>query len=131
VKIIGFILLLLIDISCALTEKYDLLPEDELLNTRKYVGNFIDYCYTGPGSFGWPNTILIRTTEENIYGKISVYSLYCNFQPGERLYIRKAYQSNGVYGYWMYQIENEKKNKVWYKLSEFQDGNNALTRSFR
>jgi hypothetical protein len=118
-------------LSCATTEKYALLPDDELILTRKFVGNFIDYWYTGPNSFGWPNTVWIRTTQDSIYGKISVYCRKCEFEPGERLYIRRAYQSPGIDGYWMYQIENEKENKVWYKLSEFQDGNVVLTQSFR
>ncbi len=100
-----------------------------MLISRKYVGNFIDSGYTSPTSFGWPNTVWIETTQDSIYGTISVYSPRCEFEPRERLYIGRAYQSQSVYGYWMYQIENE--NKIWYKLSEFQDGHKVLEESFR
>jgi hypothetical protein len=128
-KISGFILLIVLGISCATADKSGLLAEDEMFVARKYVGNFTNYCYTGPHDFGWPNTIWIETTQESVYGKIPAYSLRCEFQPGESLYIRRAYQSTGIYGYWIYQIENE--NNVWYKLSEFQCGNNVLAKSFR
>lgn len=130
-KIIGFVLLLILCISCATTEKSGLLSEDELLVTRKYVGKFMYYKYTDPSSYGWPNTVWIETTQDSVFHRISVYSQRCEFEPGERLYIRRAYQISDVYGYWTYQIENDKENKICYKLSEFQESNRGLTQSFR
>jgi hypothetical protein len=126
---LGFILLILLGISCATTDRSGLLTEDELVVARKYVGEFMYYRYTSPSDYGWPNTVWIETTQDSVYGKISVYSRGCEFEPGERLYIRRSYESPGVYGYWIYQIENE--NNIWYKLSEFQNGNNVLAKSFR
>jgi hypothetical protein len=124
----GLLLLTLVSISCATTERSGLLPEDELSVTRKYVGNFLDYRYTEKARFGDPHIIWIKTTQDSVYGKISAYSRKCEFLPGERLYIRRVYQSPGVFGYWEYQIEND--NKVWYKISEFQYGKKVLAQSW-
>lgn len=124
----GLISLTFFAISCATTEKSGLLPEDELSITRKYVGNFVDYRYTEKARFGDPHIIWIKTTQDSIYGKISAYSRKCDFKPGERLYLRRVYQSPGVFGFWLYQIEND--NKVWYKISEFQNGRKVLAQSW-
>ena len=123
-----FILFMVLGISCATSEKSGLLPEDELFVTRKYVGNFIDYKHTGPISFGSPHIIWIKTTRDTVYGKISAYSQSCKFARGDRLYLRRVYQSPGFFGYWMYQIENE--NDVWYKISEFQHDNKVLVQTW-
>ena len=78
----GFILLLALGISCATTEKSGLLPEDNLIVTRKYVGNFVDYRHTKPVKFGDPHLIWIKTTNDTTYGKISAYSKKCEFSAG-------------------------------------------------
>ena len=120
----GFILFLLFIVSCATTERSGLLPEDELYVTRRYIGDFLDSRHTKPESLGSPHIIWIKTTQDSVYGKISAYSRNCEFVKGDRLYLRRVYQSPGVFGYWMYQIENE--NDVWYKISEFQHDNQVL-----
>lgn len=119
---------LLLAVSCATTEKSGLLPEDELSLTRKYVGNFVDYRVTEKARFGNPHIIWIKTTQDSTYGKISAYSRKCEFEPGDRLYIRRIYESPGVFGHWVYQIEND--NKIWYKISEFQYGKKVLAQSW-
>ena len=120
----GFIFFTLFIISCATTERSGLLPEDELFVTRKYVGDYIDSKLTKPESFGSPHILWIKTTQDSVFGKISAYSRSCEFVQGDRLYLRRVYQSPGVFGYWMYQIENE--NDIWYKISEFQHDNKVL-----
>ena len=131
IKLSGLILLIIFSISCVAIEKSGILKDDELFVVRKYVGNFIGYRYTGPADYGWPNTVLIKTTQDSVYGKISAYCSICEFTQGEKLYIRRVYQSPGAYSYWTYHIENDKENMVSYKLSEFQEGNRALSQSFR
>ena len=131
IKISGLLFLTILTISCVATEKTVVLKDDELFVIKKYVGNFIGYRYTGPGDYGWPNTVLIKTTQDSVYGKISAYCSICEFIPGEKLYIRRVYQSPGAYSYWTYNIENDKENIISYKLSEFQEGNRALSQSFR
>lgn len=120
----GIIFFTLFIISCATTERSGFLPEDELFVTRKYVGDFVDSRHTRPEKLGSPHIIWIKTTQDTIYGKISAYSQKCEFVQGDRLYLRRAYQSPGVFGYWMYQIEND--NDIWYKISEFQHDNKVL-----
>jgi hypothetical protein len=120
---------MVLTLSCITVEKSGLVEDEDLSLSRKYVGDYIGYRYSGPADFGWPNTILIKTSQDSLYGKISAYCNRCDFRSGERLYIRKAFESPDNYGYWIFQIENE--DKISYKLSEFQDGNRYLTRSFR
>jgi hypothetical protein len=129
-KKLGFLFLLLIVVSCASVNKSGLLPEDELFVTRKFVGNFIEGVITPPGSFGNPPLLSITTTLDTLYGKISVYSKKCDFLPGDRLYVRRVYQATGAFGSWVYQIENEKPERVTYKVSGFQSGKKVLAQSW-
>ena len=95
------------------------LVEDEILITRKYVGDFIDYRHTGPETYSGYNIIWIKTTMESLYGKFSAYGRKCDFNPGDRLYIKRTYFTpGGVSGYWIYIIEND--SSVNYELTEFQ-----------
>ncbi len=113
------------------TSKKSTLPpdEDEIIVTRKYVGNYLDYRHTGPGSYSGPNVIWIKTNMDNTFGKISAYGKTCDFTVGESLYIRKIYFSpGGVSGYWIYQIENN--SSVYYRLSEFQYDKKVMTETW-
>lgn len=115
--------------SCAATNQ-SALQENELFMTRKYVGKFVEYRYTGPEKFGDPHLIWIKTTMDSTYGKISAYSQKCEFNKGDRLYIRRNYYSPGsAFGYWIYQIESE-DNKAFYRLSEFQHESKVLITSW-
>ena len=124
----GFILLMVFGISCATTERSGLLPEDKLLITREYVGNFVDYRHTKPSSFGDPHIIWIKTTRDTTFGKISVYSKKCEFNEGDRIYLRRIYTSPGVFRYWVYQIEND--FSVSYRASEFQQDKKVLVQNW-
>jgi hypothetical protein len=68
----------------------------------------------------------VTTTLDTLYGKISVYSRKCEFKPGERLYIRRIFENTGVFGSWIYNIENENADRVSYKISEFRNGDKVL-----
>jgi hypothetical protein len=129
-KKLGFLFLLLIVISCASVNKSGLLPEDELFVTRKFVGNFIEGEVTPPEYFGNPHLLSITTTLDSLYGKISVYSRKCDFLTGDRLYVRRVYQATGVFGSWLYQIENENPVKVSYQVRGFQNGKKVLAQSW-
>ena len=129
-KKLGLLLVVLVVVSCAVKNKSGLFPEDELYVTRKYVGNFIEYKTTTPEFFGDPYILTITTTQDSVYSKISAYSSKCDFLPGERLYIRRVYQTKGVFGSWIYQIENESATKISYQISEFQNGKNILAQDW-
>lgn len=126
----GLLFIMILSISCATSEKSGLLPEDELFVTRKYAGNFISYKYSGPARLGDPHIVWIKTTQDSVYGIISAYSSTCDFEPGERLYLRRVYKSPGVFGYWMYQIENDREDQILYKINEFQYGNKVLVQTW-
>lgn len=123
-----FILLLVLAASCAPTGK--MIREDELVITRKYVGEFVGYRNTQPLRFGDPHLIWIKTNLETAYGEISAYSKTCEFSPGERLYIRRIYSSRGgMWGDWTYRIESDSLKKN-YLLSQFRDGDKILVQSW-
>lgn len=112
-------------IACSTTKRSSsYIKENELFNSRKYIGNFIDYSHTGPESLGGPHLIWIKTTLYNTYGKISAYGKKCDFSEGDKIYLRRLYQTPGTYGYWEYQIEND--SSVYYRLSEFRYESNVL-----
>ncbi len=93
--------------------------EDKLFISRKYVGNFVDYRQTGPKDNNGPNLIWIKTTMDATFGKISAYGKKCEFSVGDKLYLKRAYFSpGGIFGYWVYQIEND--SSVYYRLTDFQ-----------
>lgn len=95
--------------------------EDEILKTRKYVGEFLDYRHTGPETSEGPNIIWIKTSMDKAFGKLSVFAKSCDFTVGDHLYIRRIFYSPGDVagsGYWIYQIENDAS--IFYRLSEFQ-----------
>lgn len=116
--------------SCATTNNAGLIPEDEIFVTRKYIGNFIEYRHTDPDRFGDPHIIWIKTTMEDVYGKVSAYSKKCDFKPGDRLYLRRVYVSPGVWGYWEYQVENDMEKPVFYTVSEFQYDGKMLVQNW-
>jgi hypothetical protein len=123
-----FLLLISFNISCGTTNKSSsLIPEDQLLITRKYIGNFVDYYHTGPEVIGGIDLIWIKTTIFTSYGKISAYSKYCDFSVGDKIYLKTIYSTPGDYGNWEYQIEND--SLVSYKVSEYRFENNIFTKS--
>lgn len=119
---------MVLGISCSTTEKSGLLPEDNIFITREYIGNFVDYRHTMPESFGDPHLIWIKTTMDSTYGKICVYSKKCEFSYGDKIYFRRTYSTPGVFGYWVYQIEND--SSVSYRVSEFQYDNKLFVQNW-
>jgi len=106
--------------SCGTQRKStSVIQEDDLIITRKYVGDFIEYRHTGPENYEGPNIIWIKTTMEGQYGKISAYGRRCDFAAGDRLYLRQMFYSPGIVsGYWIYMIEND--SAVSYRATDLQ-----------
>ncbi len=115
--------------SCATTQQSSV-RENQLLLTRKYVGNFVEYRQHVPEKFGEPHLIWIKTTMDSTYGKISAYGQKCEFREGDRLYVRRTLYSPGsTSGYWLYQIESD-DNKAFYRLSDFQHDRQILVQNW-
>jgi hypothetical protein len=114
------LMLVAITASCSTPRKSTSeITEDDLIITRKYVGDFIEYRHTGPENYEGPNIIWIKTTMENQYGKISAYGRRCDFAAGDRLYLRRMFYSPGIVsGYWVYVIEND--GAVSYRATDLQ-----------
>ncbi len=121
---------MLTGMSCSVTNKTGMLPEDQLFVTRKYVGDFVEGRIAPPAYFGSPHLLLITTTLDSLYGKISVYSRKCDFKPGERLYVRRVFQKSDVFGSWIYRIENDNPVKVTYQISEIRNGDKILAQDW-
>jgi len=116
-------------ISCSTSSKSEsALEEDRLYVTRSYIGDFEDYRHTAPPSFGDPHLIWIKTTQDSTFGKISAYSKDCEFCSGDRLYLRRKYVTPGVFGYWIYQIEND--SSIFYRVCEYQNDRKVLIQSW-
>ena len=116
-------------ISCNTVKKSSyVLEKDEFFVTRKYIGDFIDYCHTGPEIFGGTHLIWIKTTIDSTFGKISAYGKKCEFSVGDKIYLRRTYPNPGTFLYWGYQIEND--SSVYYRVSEFRFENKVLVRAW-
>ena len=115
-----FLLVLVLSASCSTSKKASsVIQEDELIITRKYVGVFKEYRHTGPENYDGPNIIWIKTSMEDVYGKISAYGKKCEFSEGDRLYLRRVFYSPGIVsGYWVYNIENDAS--VSYRATDLQ-----------
>lgn len=128
-KLIFILLFITVAIACTTTGRQaSVVEEDRLYVTRRYIGDFEDYRHTAPGRFGDPHLIWIKTTQDSTFGKISVFSKECEFTPGDRLYLRRKYVTPGIYGYWMYQVEND--SSVFYRISEYQNDRKVLVQSW-
>lgn len=122
------ILIIFVCASCNTTRK--VIPqarEGELINTRRYVGEFIDYRHTGPEIFGSTNLIWIKTTLFSSFGKLSAFGNKCDFKPGDRLFLRRLYSTPDAHGNWAYQVEND--SSVVYRVSDYKYENNVLVRA--
>jgi len=120
IKKLLFLLVLALTFSCSSSKKASSgIEEDELIITRKYVGVFMDYRHTGPENYDGPNIIWVKTSMEDVYGKISAYGKKCEFSQGDRLYLRRTFYSPGIVsGYWVYTLEND--SSVSYRATDLQ-----------
>lgn len=125
IKKSSFLILIGLTIACSpIGKSSSLVREDQLCNTRRYIGNFIDYCHTAPEISGGRNLIWIRTTQFNSYGKISAYGKTCDFSFGDRIYLRRMSSVPNPAGNWTFQIEND--SSVYYMVSGYRYENNAI-----
>jgi hypothetical protein len=117
---IAVLMMVISVVSCSVQKKAGSgITEEELIITRKYVGDFIEYRHTGPENYDGPNLIWVKTSMENIYGKISAYGRKCDFAEGDRLYLRRVFYSPGITsGYWVYYLENNAS--VSYRATDLQ-----------
>jgi len=130
VKKLVFLVIMVLTASCgSLRKSSATIEEDELIITRKYVGEFIEHRQTGPENYDGPNMIWVKTTMEDVYGKISAYGRKCEFAEGDRLYLRRTFYSPGIVtGYWVYYIEND--SSVSYRATDLQHDREVFIRTW-
>lgn len=127
-KKVLFLILLGMLAACSTAKKSSSIPqEDQIIVTRKYIGDFIDYSYTNPQLVGGADLIWIKTSIYSTFGKISAYGKTCSFSLGDKLYLRLINSTPDEFGNWLYQIEND--NSVSYRVSDFRFENNSFTRA--
>lgn len=118
-KLVSLILLSVFASCGILKQPASLQEEEEIIILRKYIGLYLDYRHTGPEDLAGTNIIWIKTSMENVYGKISALGRKCEFTAGERLYLRRTLYDPGIgAGYWVYHVEND--SSVYYEATEFQ-----------
>ena len=102
---------------------------DNLIITKKYIGNFIDYRHTGPEICAGTDLIWIKTTATDSYGKISAYGKTCDFRPGEKIYLNSTYAGGKAPGKFQYMIGND--SSVYYTVSEYRFENKNFVRTWQ
>jgi len=113
-KLNNLLVCILILSSCA-SSRPPLLPEDELVLTRQYVGNFVEYKDI-PQKWSYVNTMRIRTSTQTTQVLV-VYGSKCEFKEGEQLYLKRDYTTREIWGDWEYNLEND--NGTRYKICQF------------
>ena len=115
-------------VSCGTTKKStSSLQEEQFIISRRYIGNFIGYSHTGAQVVGGKDLIWIKTTVYNTFGKISAFGKTCDFNVGDKIYLKPTNATPWKFDDWEYQIENDAS--IGYKVSEFRFENNIFTRS--
>ena len=115
-------------VSCIAVKKSSpQVQEEQIVVTRKYIGNFIGYYHTEPTIIGGTDLIWIKTTVYSTFGKISAYGKICKFAIGDKIYLQPINSSPGNFGYWEYRIEND--SAVSYKISDYRFENNMFVKS--
>ena len=115
-------------VSCGTTKKStSSLQEEQFIISRRYIGNFIGYSHTGAQVVGGKDLIWIKTTVYNTFGEISAFGKTCDFNVGDKIYLKPTNATPWKFDDWEYQIENDAS--IGYKVSEFRFENNIFTRS--
>lgn len=123
-----FLILLFLAFSCSPVKKSSsLLQEEQFTISRRYIGNFLGYSHTGAQIVGGKDLIWIKTTVYNTFGKISAFGKTCDFNVGDKIYLKPTNATPWKFDDWEYQIENDAS--VGYKVSDFRFENNIFTRS--
>lgn len=109
-----FILLALIISSCSVSEPG--MQREELMITRKYVGNLIDHRRVEGEGLLDPDVVWLKTTLEPHYGKIGIYVTgELKLEKNERLYIRRYHADNPGIRHWRYFLESN-DGELFYRL---------------
>ena len=92
------------------------MQREELMITRKYVGNLLDHKRVEGIGVLDPDVVWLKTTLEPHYGKIGIYVTgELKLDLKDRLYIRRYYSGNPGVDQWAYFLESN-DGKTFYRL---------------
>jgi hypothetical protein len=119
-----FYLIISVAIISACSVSEPVMPQEELMITRKYVGNLLDYRRVEGEGLLDPDVVWLKTTLESNYGKIGIYVKgELRLDTNERLYLRRA-DSPGI-DQWNYFLESN-SGEVYYRLHGAVKGEEIL-----
>lgn len=123
-RILYLVFIITVIASCTVSEP--VMQQDQLMVTRKYVGNLIDHRRVKGEGLLDPDVVWLKTTMEPNYGKIGIYikgdlELVVN----DRLYIRRTHSDNPGIDQWNYFLESS-DGEVYYRLHAAMKGEDVL-----
>ncbi|MCF8222370.1 MAG: hypothetical protein K9J25_04425 [Bacteroidales bacterium] len=98
----------------------DVIPQDQLIITRKYVGNLLDYRRIEGELLLNPDIMWLKTSLESEFGKIGIYlrgdlELILN----DRIYIRRTHTEHPGINHYSYTLESS-DGEIFYRLHSFR-----------
>jgi len=110
--------------ACSVSEP--VMQEEQLMITRKYVGNLLDYRRVEGEGLLDPDVVWLKTTLESNYGKIGIYVKgEFELDVNERLYLRRAHADTPGINQWNYFLESN-SGEVFYRLHGAVKGEEVL-----
>lgn len=123
-KILYPALIIIFITACSVREPA--IQQEQIMLTRKYAGNLLDYRRIEGGGLMDPDIIWLKTTLENVYGKIGIYvSGKFELDINERLYIRRVLTDNPGMNQWTYFLESD-DGEIFYRLRSSRKGEEVI-----
>ncbi len=123
-RIIYLIIVIAILSACSVSES--VMQEEQLMITRKYVGNLLDYRRVEGEGLLDPDVVWLKTTLESNYGKIGIYVKgELELDVNERLYLRRSHADTPGINQWNYFLESN-SGEVFYRLHGAVKGEEVL-----
>ena len=123
-RILYLIIVIAILSACSVSET--VMQEEQLMITRKYVGNLLDYRRVEGEGLLDPDVVWLKTTLESNYGKIGIYVKgELKLDVNERLYLRRSHADTPGINQWNYFLESN-SGEVFYRLHGAVKGEEVL-----
>jgi len=123
-KVLYLAVIITLIASCSVTEP--VMQEEQLMITRKYVGNLLDYRRVEGEGLLDPDVVWLKTTLESNYGKIGIYVKgELELDVNERLYLRRAHSDTPGINQWNYFLESN-SGEIYYRLHGAVKGQEVL-----
>ena len=123
-RVIYLIAIISLISACSVSEPG--MQREELMITRKYVGNLVDHRRVKGEGVLDPDVVWLKTSLEPHYGKIGIYVKGdLKLDNNDRLYIRRYHSDNPGINQWKYFLESS-DGRVFYRLHGAVKGEEGL-----